>query len=95
MKLHISLTKIETIEDIKSFCQQLTEYFGLGWHPDTDFNEYRTGNIPFDETEAERLNLLMEQAFEISKYDDQVYQLGFASIKPIRHELGIGIEYED
>ena len=93
MKLQISLTKIQSIEDTKTFFKELTDFFGLGWHPENDFNDYRKDDIPFDEIEANRLNNLMEQAFDTLE-EQQFWNLAWESTKILRHEMGIGVDYE-
>jgi hypothetical protein len=91
----ISITKIQTIEDVKTFINQLTKFFGLGWHPDDDFNDYMIDDdTPLDKTEATRLNELMDKAFEICEDEDEIYRLAIESTKSIRHELGIGVDCE-
>jgi hypothetical protein len=95
MKLKIPLTEIHTMKDVKTFTNQLGEIVGLGWHPDTDFKDYTNGKeTTFDESEAERLNDLMEDAFKICQNEDEIYNLAFESTKSIRHQLGIGVDYE-
>jgi hypothetical protein len=95
MKLKIPLAKIQTMEDVKTFTSQLGEIIGLGWHPDTDFNDYTNGvDTSFDEIEAKRLNNLMVDAFEICENEDEIYRLAFESTKSIRLRLGIGVDCE-
>lgn len=61
--------KINEPDDVKAFIRLLLSE-GVNAHPDEDFNNYvdiHTGNSTYTADEAEKRNLLMEQAFKVSE----------------------------
>jgi hypothetical protein len=61
------ITKIETVEDVKSFAKQLIAE-GVSFHPDDDFNDYvnfEENRPTYTKEEAEIRNDLMNRCFEV------------------------------
>ena len=69
---------IKTINDVKTFFQQLLEE-SLNFHPDEDFTNYINGETREDTyipEEAQLRNRLMDEAFTVcDKFDICIYDL--------------------
>lgn len=56
-----------TLAEAKAFLKKESEYLGLGFHPDTPFEDYidsRNGQTMYCEEKAAEYNQLMEQAMD-------------------------------
>lgn len=73
------IEKIETIEDVKTFFQQLKDE-GLNFHPDTQFEDYiniESKKPTYTLVEAELRNELLDDCFTIcDDADVDIYELG-------------------
>jgi len=79
------LTKeITCLDDIETFFNELLEN-DVNFHPDTDFNEYinlETLELTFTKFEALRLNILMNDCFEICEaYAEDIYEIAIKVFK--------------
>jgi len=71
--LKLPLKSIKTRRDVSKFFRWLLDDQRLNFHPDTPFEgyvRYTTGSPVYTEAEADVLNKLMRQAFEVA---DDVY----------------------
>lgn len=69
---------ITTLQDVETWFSELCQSFGLGWHPDTPFEDF-TGITP---ERAAILNTLMAQAFEVCAANDaDIYDLGLSAFR--------------
>jgi hypothetical protein len=83
---------MNNIEDVKKFLKDCIYKLGMGFHPDTDFNDYievNTDKVVFPAEQAERLNVKMEQAFKICEQEgEEIYKLGLEILNDFRiHEV--------
>ena len=63
------ITKIEIVDDVKSFAKQLISE-GISFHPDDDFNDYvifKDYKPRYTKEEADLRNELMNQCFAVCK----------------------------
>jgi len=75
------LTKIKTINDVKSFTKHLINVENISFHPDDDFNDYVNSvtKEPFySKQEAEKRNQLMNECFDVcQKNKKEIYEVMF------------------
>jgi len=78
---------IITVEDAQQLVRWCVENIGLGYHPDTPFEEYinRERMASFDPKVAERLNGLHDRAFEL--LGDSIYETGMEILRATYPEL--------
>jgi len=64
---------MKTVEDVKTFFQELVGKYSLNFHPDTLFEEFDV----LIETQAKALNKKMDKAFKICKKEKvDIYGIG-------------------
>lgn len=75
------LTKIQTIEDVEKFFNELILEENLNFNPDEDFKNYidtETELPTYTEEEAELRNHLLDQCFEVcEKKNTDIYKIGY------------------
>jgi hypothetical protein len=96
--LNFSVTKVNSINNLDDVCQffsELTEVFGLGWHPDDPFDVLH--EIPGGVEESARILSLMNRSFEVCEATgiEDLYELAYASTRKIREPHGIGTEADE
>lgn len=96
--LNFPVTKVDSINNVDDICQffsELTEVFGLGWHPDDTFDVLH--ETPGGIDESARISSLMNRSFDISEAAgiEDLYELAFASTRKIRELNCIGTETEE
>lgn len=77
----MTITRIESEEDVRTFFRYLVQDLKLNFHPDTTFEDYiefDTGEPSFSEAEAKRLNAMMDQCFET--IGEKVYEVGLSEL---------------
>lgn len=80
MKKTVNIRKIDSINDVKTFFNQLNIYFGLNWSPDDDFQSY-------DISDSNKLFLdnMMDKSFQIcDNIKIDLYLYGFEINKLLR-----------
>jgi hypothetical protein len=88
----MKIRKLETIEDVREWIiKDINPVLGLGFHPDTPFEEYinlTTREPSFDPNQAEELNAMLDRAFDIcDAADEDIYLIGMK-------ELGFDVDDE-
>lgn len=81
---------VETVEDAQGLVRWCVENIGLGYHPDTPFEEYitREQEVSFKLEIAARLNELHDRAFEL--LGDSIYETGMELLRATYPELWEG-----
>lgn len=97
-KIEIPITgvyKINSLEDVCQFYSDLVQTFGFSWHPDDRLDAL--DDCPGGHEEADRIDKLMEEAFNVSLAAgiEDPYELAFASTRKIREPFGLGTDYEE
>jgi len=78
------INQVDTISDVQQFLKELTDVFGLGFHPDDQF-ELELIDKQSDKIESDRLNKLMDKAFEVCKREGvEIYELGMEMLEQAR-----------
>lgn len=87
------INQVDTISDVRQFLKELTSVFGLGFHPD-DLFELELIDEQSDKIESERLNKLMDKAFEICEREGvEIYGLGMEALEEPRQFHMDRLEY--
>ena len=64
---------MRTVEDVKSFFQELIDKYSLNFHPDTPFEDFDI----FTKAQAKALNKKMDKAFKICEKEKvDIYGIG-------------------
>jgi len=93
---------IKTKGDVEKFMKFCTDYIGIGFHPDTPFEDYinkDTDKATFSEEQSRIFNKAMEQSFEVAKKEKiDLYGIGidyfqkkFDAIASGKKEKGGGV----
>jgi len=78
------ISQVDTISDVQQFLKELTDVFGLGFHTDDQF-ELELIDKQSDKIESDRLNKLLDKAFEICESEEvEIYELGMEKIEQAR-----------
>mgnify|MGYP003405241994 CR=1 FL=1 len=82
---------INTEKDLREMLTEVISYLGWAFHPDdpmTDYVRRDTGEPSYSQEEAERLDLLMDEAFEFCKqHGVDIYELSMEISKELYGDI--------
>lgn len=87
------ISQVDTISDFRQFLKELTDVFGLGVHTDDQF-EQESIDKQRDKIESDRLNKLLDKAFEICEREGvEIYELSMETLEHARQFQMNGLAY--
>jgi len=82
---------IKTEKDLRDLLTEVTSYLGWGFHPDTPMTDYvrmDTGEPSYTKEEAERLDFLMDEAFDFCEvHGIDIYELSMEICKEMHGDI--------
>jgi hypothetical protein len=98
LTLNFTITKVNSVNNLDEVCQffsELTEVFGLSWHPDHTFDSLN--KMPGGVEESARIASLINRSFEVCEAAgiEDTNELAYASTRKIRESHEFGTEAEE
>jgi len=82
---------INTKNDLRALLTEVISYLGWAFHPDdpmTDYVRRDTGEPSYSQEEAERLDYLMDEAFDFcEQHDVDIYELSLGISKELHGDI--------